>query len=159
MSWLFPDRRICESLNFSFVFPGKLAGLAMPGGSKNPKREVRFLRRQGITHLVNLTEQDYGTPAIRREFEVLDCPVDDFGVPTLEQLGPIIELYRSPAVLGIHCMAGVGRTGLVLSCLAGMELGLSDYAAVRYVRKLRPGSVESSSQVSFVCDFLAGLKR
>jgi len=158
MFWLLPDQRIGELLNFSFVLPGKLAGLAMPGGSKKPKREVRFLLRQGITHLVNLTDQDYGSPKIRSEFEVVDCPIDDFGIPAVDQLRPIIELYRSPAVIGVHCMAGVGRTGLVLSCLVGLELRLSDYAAIRHVRKLRPGSVETSSQVTFVCDFLAGLQ-
>jgi protein-tyrosine phosphatase len=155
--WLLSDQRVAESLNFSFVLPGKLAGLAMPGGSKKSKRQIRFLRSQGITHLVNLTDQDYASQEFRRAFEVIDCPIDDFGVPTLDRLQPVIDLYRSPAVLAVHCMAGVGRTGLVLSCLVGMELKLSDYAAIGHVRRLRPGSVETGSQATFVCDFLARL--
>ena len=154
MAWWTSDKALAEALNFSFVLPDKLAGLAMPGGSRRPDKEVRFLERQGITHLVNLTGVAYGFDGFRESFTVLDCPIEDFGVPEVAALDPIIELYRSPAVLAVHCMAGVGRTGLVLSCLTGMELGLKDYDAIRTIRRLRPGSVESGSQVRFVCDFL-----
>ena len=149
------DEATAAALNFSFVIPGKLAGMAMPGALASARDEVRLLRQQGITDLVKLTPDDYASPLIRQSFRVLDCPIADLDIPTFEQLDPVLALYRSPAVMAVHCMAGVGRTGTVLACLAGIELGLRDYAAISFVRRKRRGSVETGSQAAFVCEFLA----
>ncbi|MBT8447726.1 MAG: hypothetical protein KJO38_11280 [Gammaproteobacteria bacterium] len=149
------DETTAEALNFSFVVPGKLAGMAMPGAVEAAREQVALLRAQGITDLVNLTPGDYASPLIRQNFPVLDCPIADFDIPTFEQLDPVIALYRTPAVIAVHCMAGVGRTGTVLSCLVGIEHGLRDYAAISHVRKHRRASVETGSQAAFVCEFLA----
>lgn len=51
--------------------------------------------------------------------------------------------------LAIHCLAGIGRTGLV-ACRLLVEQGMGPEEALRRVRRARPGSVESLSQEDYV---------
>ena len=49
----------------------------------------------------------------------------------------------------VSCKHGVGRTGTVLACYL-VDTGYSAGDAVKRVRRLRPGSLESSQQQDFV---------
>jgi atypical dual specificity phosphatase len=44
----------------------------------------------------------------------------------------------------------MGRTGTLLACLLGRQLGLDGPSAVAWVRQLRPGSVETVAQEEMV---------
>ncbi len=147
--------RIAEYLNFSFVIDDKLAGMALPSVRNDPAAEIRFLQESGITDLVNLTDNDYLDPGYRQTFSVLDLPVADFQPPLLEQMDRIHERFqRHGTVIAVHCVAGKGRTGVVLACLMARAANLSCQQAIEKLRRLRRGSIESHSQADFVCHYL-----
>jgi hypothetical protein len=51
----------------------------------------------------------------------------------------------------VHCGGGLGRTGTVLACyLLEIDEGLGPEEAVRRVRALRPGSVQTPAQLAAI---------
>jgi atypical dual specificity phosphatase len=131
---------------FTWIDPPHLAALARPEGSE----DLRWLRRNGIDVLISLTENplprswlnDAGMLAV-------SVPVPDMSPPTDRQLDHILATIRKANASGmgvaVHCAAGLGRTGTVLAAyfVAG---GLAAHEAIRKVRDLRPGSVETAEQ-------------
>jgi ADP-ribosyl-[dinitrogen reductase] hydrolase len=49
----------------------------------------------------------------------------------------------------IHCRAGLGRTGLVAGMIL-VECGVSPSLAIEMVRKVRPGSIETTAQERYL---------
>lgn len=85
-----------EPPNFSWVSPGRLAGLGMP---REPGH-YRFLLGQGVRHLVSLSERappHHGCcPAIRlHRFRV-----PDFTPPTAEQIRSFLQLVEEASGRG-----------------------------------------------------------
>ncbi|MFA7330234.1 MAG: protein-tyrosine phosphatase family protein [Candidatus Delongbacteria bacterium] len=144
-----------QRLNFSFVLPGRLAGLAWPFPRREALDSGAFLRSQGIGLLVNLSGEAYDPQqrASLAGIELLDLPVDDFCPPEPAQADHLWARLGALApgrALALHCAAGMGRTGTLLACLLGRELGLDGPSAVARVRQLRPGSVETVAQEELV---------
>ncbi|XP_062488590.1 dual specificity protein phosphatase 23 [Pezoporus occidentalis] len=142
-----------EPPNFSWVSVGRLAGLAMP---REPAH-YEFLLRQGVRHLVSLTERDpphHGTcPGIRLH----RLRVPDFTPPTPAQIRTFLRLVEVANARGeavaVHCMLGHGRTGTMLACYVAEERQLEGADAIREIRRLRPGSIETWEQEEAVIRF------
>lgn len=83
-------------------------------------------------------------------FHVIHLPMKDYRgieIPTLtEAVVEVLELARNGSNVDIHCHAGLGRTGLFAACLARRQLGMKGEEAIRWIRALVPGSVESDEQ-------------
>jgi atypical dual specificity phosphatase len=126
--------------NFSWIVEGRVAGMAHPRA-----RDLPWLRSQGVTAILSLTEVCPDLPG----FEVLRLPVVDMTSPTVEQLhvavGFIREVVAKGGAVVAHCTAGMGRTGTILTAYLVAE-GLPVEEALRRVRELRPGSVETPEQ-------------
>jgi atypical dual specificity phosphatase len=54
--------------------------------------------------------------------------------------------------VAVHCHAGYGRTGTMLSCYLVTQ-GYPAGDAIAFVRRKRPGSVETDEQERFVAEF------
>lgn len=85
-------------------------------------------------------------------------PIPDFQVPEdRKALDAALEALESRAQLGkriaVHCLAGMGRTGLFLGCLGKRRMALGGEQAVQWIRELIPGSLETLLQENFVFDF------
>ncbi len=146
------EDNVRSSLNFSFVIPGKLAGLAHPRSIRPDSIWIDFLLKNQVHALVNLTEYSY-SQEVDSQIEFLDYPVPDFGVISLEQMDSIYEKYKSmepEKAMAVHCLAGRGRTGMVLACIAARELGMKPLDAIFFIRHLRYGSIETGEQEEFV---------
>ncbi|XP_038624846.1 dual specificity protein phosphatase 23 [Tachyglossus aculeatus] len=139
--------------NFSWVLPGRLAGLAVP----RLPAHYQFLWAQGVRHLVSLTER---APQHRDT-----CPglilhrlrIPDFCPPSPDQIDRFVQIVdeavsRGEAV-GVHCALGFGRTGTLLACYLVKVQGLSGGQAVEEIRRLRPGSIETPEQERAVFQF------
>lgn len=79
----------------------------------------------------------------------------DFAAPSPEQmeLGVrlIFEVLAAGEAVAVHCGGGLGRTGTVLACyLLESREDFGTEEAVRRVRALRPGSVETPTPLAAV---------
>jgi atypical dual specificity phosphatase len=144
---------VAQPTNFSWIEESRLAAMGEPYGQD----ELKWLRDQGIELLITLTEEP-----LRRDwlFETgllgLHVPMEDMQPPELEQIKTVLSAIRKAhdknMAVAIHCQAGRGRTGTTLACYF-VQTGMTPQDAVRRVRKLRPGSIESVAQEEVVEEF------
>ena len=145
--------------NFSWVIPGRLAGLSQPG-RRGLEAELEELRGLGLDCLVSLTDQAAGfgpacaTAGLSWEY----FPIPEFDVPEDRRafhrlVERLLGRLEAGQALAAHCYAGVGRTGLLLACLLGRLEGLPGKEAIRRLRLLRP-ALETPDQERFVANYL-----
>lgn len=137
-------------------------------GSSRPSRaELDRLLDAGIELVISLTERPLDDGLQRSlhaaEIDYVHEPITDFTIPSVEQMRRVYRAYRKCARRGgavlVHCAAGMGRTGTVLACILAAERKLSAGAAIKRVRSVRPGALETHEQQQFVADWLASLHR
>lgn len=149
--------------NFSFVIPGKLAGLAYPGRGEFLEEDLYYLKREGIGAIVSLTPHPPEKETIEKEgFCHLHLPIEDFSTPTPEQIDTFIAFVRKMIEEGrgvaVHCSAGYGRTGTMLACYL-VAIGESAEEAIESVRRIRPGSIETPEQEACVHAYAQRLQK
>ncbi|MBK8258474.1 MAG: dual specificity protein phosphatase family protein [Polyangiaceae bacterium] len=142
---------------FSWVIDGQVAGMPRPGASRPLEQDLQFLQEQGVDVLVSLTEQPVDSKALAaHEMEGLHLPVADFHAPTQDQLDTYVSSVKKwtdeGRAVGTHCAAGLGRTGTFLAALF-VSRGMNADEAIAAVRKLRPGSIETTAQENAVHKF------
>lgn len=144
--------------NFSWVDAPHLAAHGYPDSAE----DILWLREQGIEILISLTE----TPAPRKWVNdaglmLVHVPVPDMTAPDDEQFQLIFATFERARTAGlgvaVHCAAGRGRTGVVL---ASYFIARGDTAreAIRKVRNLRPGSIETREQEEAIEDLARRMK-
>ena len=153
-----------ELTRLPFGFPGEIYRSPMPLGPYDPRRELlKLYRAVGLDLVVmlsadgedqRLSGQDLASLYRQNGIEVLRLPIVDFQTPDLATMRTIVEHIQSAASQGqnvvVHCSAGLGRTGMLLACLAKQTLGLDGEAAIQWVRQYVPGAVETDAQRQFV---------
>ena len=138
---------------FSWVDKPLLAGLAYPGSLE----EFHWLRQEGVQVLISLSEDPPRRDWINEAgLFLIHVPVEDFTAPTPEQidqcLSAIERAHEKKWGVGVHCRAGLGRTGTILACYF-VSKNLSAKNAIARVRRLRPGSIESEEQERAIEEF------
>lgn len=138
---------------FSWIEKPLLAGMARP---ESPE-ELAWLREQGIQVLVSLVEEP-----LRRDWVndaglmVIHIPVVDMEAPTQGQIEQAVHAINKAGQaglgVGVHCGAGLGRTGVMLACYL-VAKGLSAANAIARIRRLRPGSIETLEQEQAIEEF------
>ena len=145
--------------------PGKIQQDGLTGAwARDLGRDLDAIEAWGATMVVTLMQ-----PHELEAFRVADLPraaagrmkhlllpIPDGGVPdgrwetAWEQTGPGIRetLRRGEKVL-VHCLGGLGRTGLVAARLL-VEFGMAPGKAIRAVRAARPGTIETQQQEAYV---------
>ena len=135
------------SRGFSWIVPGELAAMPVPGRDRPLDQDAAFLEQQGVRVLVSLTEDpaDRGVLA-SRAIDQRHIPVKDFTAPTLEQMIEFVAVVEGSVAagkpVGVHCTAGLGRSGTMAAVFLIAE-GASAEEAITNVRRLRPGSIET----------------
>ncbi len=119
--------------------------------------EFTWLREQGIQLLIALSEdpprRDYANDA---GLLVLHVPVEDMHPPSEKQIdlciSAIHKAHAQEMAIGIHCTAGLGRTGVMVACYL-VHQGMSAKNAIARVRRLRPGSIETDEQADAIAAY------
>lgn len=139
--------------NFSWVIEGKLGGTSALRNhldilgliQLNVKRVYYFLEKPEFDHL---DPAKYG-------LEVVYIPTVNTSVPKLDDMNQVIEeTFSSSEPVFYGCLGGYGRTGTALACyLTRYPEAMSSESAISYLRSIRPKSIESTEQFSFVKKF------
>ncbi|KEQ79892.1 hypothetical protein M438DRAFT_282875 [Aureobasidium pullulans EXF-150] len=153
---------------FRWLLPFRLAVMSTP----RCKEDITALVTQNITLVVTLTEEE---PLSAEWFADTSCrnilmPVRNYKAPTVEQIDEFIECVDSlpmeEAAL-VHCGGGKGRAGTFAACyLMARGFGTTDTShdseqavrifpgdAIKLLRHMRPGSIETAEQESFIRDY------
>lgn len=138
---------------FSWIDKPLVAGMARPGALD----ELAWLRDQGIQLIISLTENPFRRDWINEAgLFNMHIPVEDLHAPSQKQielcLSAIAKARAKQFGVGVHCGAGLGRTGTILACyLVTQDLNARD--AIARIRRLRPGSIETPEQEEAVEEF------
>ncbi len=142
---------------FSWVIDNKLAAMPRPGASGSLEDDIAFLGAQGIDLLVSLTTVPVD-PSLLAEYRIesLHLPVLDFQPPSLQQQIEFAEKTSQRLTdggrVGVHCTAGIGRSGTMLATYL-VFCGESAEDAIATIRELRPGSIETTAQEAAVYSY------
>ncbi|GLD47757.1 dual specificity protein phosphatase 23 [Lates japonicus] len=139
--------------NFSWVEPGKLAGLALP----RMTCEYQYLLDNGIKHLVCLCERKPPYHDTCPELQLHHIKIADFTPPSPSQIDRFLSIVEEANSKGegvaVHCMHGHGRTGTMLACYLVKTRKISGIDAIQEIRRLRKGSIETYEQEKAVVQF------
>jgi protein-tyrosine phosphatase len=89
-----------------------------------------------------------------RGLAVLELPIADQGAPSAPEMRALsldlVGRLRAGETVVVHCLGGLGRSGLVAACVLA-DLGAGADGSVARVRDARgPRAIESAEQESFV---------
>lgn len=143
-------------------------GMTILPGRKDWKRnlssDVDEIIKQKFTNVISLvTRDELNTYGVTDLFEVYKnkninfkhISIMDQGIPTVQEMKNIVNhinscILRNEKVL-IHCVGGLGRTGLVVAAYLKSIKKITTSDAVNIVRDSRsPRAIESEIQMSFL---------
>jgi len=162
-----------------WVVPGKMIAGEYPGvyDDEMTRQRVISLLRCGVTSFIDLTKPGDSFHLYKEilneeaaQFDVAvtwqNFPIVDFSTPTPGQMESILEGIDLQVAGGrtvyVHCLAGIGRTGMVVGCYL-VKHGLSGQEALIRIKTLRGDtpswwhrSPESQEQVDFILNWKNG---
>ena len=144
--------------HFSWLVEYKLAALSYP----ESEDAFTLLWKLGIRALINLAEEPLPGEILKKvDIFIEHIPVVDFTAPTLQQVEQALAIIHfcmdRNMPVGVHCIAGLGRTGTILACYLVGE-GISADQAITTIRKWRPGSIEMLDQEAVIHEYEFFLK-
>ena len=136
-----------EPTGFVWVEAGKLAGSGYPAS----RGQVEWLSRSGIGSFLTLTEEPL-PEAWTRGLDLVagHVAMKDHQAPDVESMEEGVEFIAGQLGKGrpvlVHCLAGQGRTGCVLSAYLIRTRKVSPAEAMAELRKLKPEFVERAQE-------------
>ena len=143
---------------FSWLIENKLAGSGIPTSID----EVQWVIKQGVKSIVTIREESLDESWIK-DVNYLHVLSNDMSVPEFDDLVHAVDFIHSRITNNepvlVHCLAGMGRTGVILACYLVKYQKMSASEATEKVREERPGSIQSYSQEEIIFQFEKSLKR
>lgn len=159
--------------HFYWIIENELAGMALPTAARaylfledadnaareELDREIGQLKEWGIGAIVTLTENPLAAQELQKAgLQYLHLPVPDMTAPTQSQIDEFLRFVnhnvQSKCPVAVHCLSGAGRTGTMAACYL-VSKGHSPGDAIKTVRRLRPGSIETHWQEEAILEYAA----
>lgn len=152
-----------------FTSPGKLGITILPGRRdyhRDLGADLDAIRNAKISHVVCLLADpefaEYGVEDLLKRYrdaglEARHLPIVDQSVPSkaemLELVGWLDRTLRGGANVLVHCVGGLGRSGMVAACLLKSR-GCETARAIAEVRRARSvRAIETREQEDFIAAF------
>ncbi len=125
--------------------------------------DLKFYQTSGMDHIISLLETEeeieLGLLSERETcnqigLQFTSFPIPDRQIPGLESFKPVVtrlaaELSEGQS-LGIHCRAGIGRSGLLICCIL-KSVGLKTQDAIELVSQARGLKIpDTQVQIDFI---------
>ncbi|MEM4302797.1 MAG: dual specificity protein phosphatase family protein [Candidatus Caldarchaeum sp.] len=132
--------------NFS-MFSEKIAASGLP----SRRRHIRYIKNRGVSAVISLTEKPLPKNLVENEdIEYFHFPLEDHKPADPRELLKIVNTIQRLVDDGhrvlVHCLAGYGRTGMVLAAYLMKAEGFGWVESLEKTRRLRPGSVEKNQE-------------
>ncbi len=148
---------------------GRLGLTLLPGRkdySRSLPDDLTALKTQGVSHVVSLVTDDelsaYGVNDLLNAYEragflLRRLPILDQSVCSPAEMADLVAWLAHHLAEGanimLHCVGGLGRSGLVAACYLTSQ-GLTAEEAIEEVRCARsPRAIESAAQEAFIRNF------
>jgi protein-tyrosine phosphatase len=134
---------------------GKLLAGNYPNAWDEDELRIKLqdLLKRGVTFFVDLTEEGEANSyksLLKKEADILGRTVEcqrmsipDNEIPASVQMKVILDIIdsklRSGHIVYVHCLLGVGRTGVVMGCYLARH-GLGGAEALRELTRLQKGT-------------------
>jgi len=110
-------------------------------------------KKEGISVIINCSEFD-NKKQIPEGFHYYHIDVPDYGLPTEVQISRFLKICdehrQKDEPIVVHCVAGCGRTGQFIVAWAAHNGYIpKNMDPVKWIRKLRPCSLETLEQMEF----------
>lgn len=144
--------------------PGRKGAVSLGYYDRDLETDLRAIKDWGAEILVSLIEEheyqmvgigDFDTK-LPEGLKHLKMPIPDGGTPDEAwerrwEVGgrAVREVLSRGGKVCLHCMGGLGRTGMIAARLL-VEFGLTPDEAIAQVRKARPGTIETAGQVRYI---------
>ncbi len=170
MSWLKQRQPLrVDWLDRRHTGPGRLGLTSLPGRKDHGRslpNDLAALKEQGVSHVACLlTENEFSAYGVDNLLDAYEqaglathqLPIPDYGVCSPLEMAKLVQslacdLAEGAGVL-IHCVGGLGRSGLVAACYLKSR-GLGTEKAIAEVRQARsPLAIESAVQEAFIHAF------
>lgn len=143
---------------FLWIDDNKVAASGYPASG----RQLEWVAKGGINTVLTLTEDPLPSGwAEGLNLSLKHVPMRDHEPPSMESLEKAASIVQAEVHAGrkvlVHCLAGQGRTMCVLAVYLIKDKGTEPETAIRMLRAMRPGAVESKQEKA-VFDY-AGLVR
>ena len=135
-----------------WVSPGRVLAGEYPGSVEleDARPKLRWLLETGVSAFVDLTERGELEPYLKVLAEEADRlgtapeyqrrPIRDMSTPTVDEMTEILDAIDAAVEAGklvyLHCMAGLGRTGVVVGCYL-VRHGRSGEETLEEISRLR----------------------
>ena len=133
-----------DTLDMDWIIEDELAAF-----SQWVLNDLIALQIEGIGAIVSLTEHIPQPLLGETNMRLLHLPIIDMTAPTNEQIQEFVDFINDAlddeVAVGVHCMAGLGRTGTMIACFL-VSRGMGPDEAIAHVRTARPGSVQTAVQ-------------
>ena len=150
-----------ENGDLNWIIPGEVLAFMGPSGKSydkgghrlhTPEDYTKLFKALDVERVIRLSKPNYDKTVClffltfqrftRYGFKMDDLYFLDGSTPTLEIVDKFIEIMeKTPGAVGVHCMAGLGRTGALIGCYAMKKYGFPAAAFTGWIRLARPGSI------------------
>jgi len=147
MHWIIPRQFVA----FSGPQNRRTAGLA--GFGLTPEDYLNYFGRHRVRAVVRLNAKAYEASRFEsRGIRVHELFFQDGSCPPPKIVRRFLQVAEAEeGALAVHCKAGLGRTGVLISLYNMKHFSFTAREALGYIRLCRPGSVIGPQQ-NFLCD-------
>ncbi|XP_074033006.1 dual specificity protein phosphatase 23 [Leptinotarsa decemlineata] len=120
------------------------------------KGNMEYLWLIGIRHIITLCPEKIPDIA-ESKFSWTYIPIEECHAPSIEDIFKFIRTVqwckKLNLPIGVHCRLGLGRTGVMVAIYLIYFHGMTADQALKNLRYLRPGSVDSPVQEECVLNY------